>query len=185
MRSFIAINPGEDTGRALCALQSRLPAGRPVPGHNLHLTLAFLDDQPEERLEELHYELEQIEASCFEVQPAGLGWFGRSTPNLIYADLEPSPALQDLHARVVRAVHVVGIQTKLSRFRPHITLARMRQHPNASEVRDILEFFETGPEFRAPPFLVERFGLYQSTLMPTGAVHDELASYELNRLAYG
>ena len=57
MRSFIAISPSDDVKAAFAPLQRALPVGRPVPSDNMHLTLAFLDDQTEETLEELHEEL--------------------------------------------------------------------------------------------------------------------------------
>ncbi|MBR9844371.1 MAG: hypothetical protein GYB25_14515 [Rhodobacteraceae bacterium] len=43
---------------AVAALQDELRVGRKPPEENLHLTLAFLDDQPEAVLSELHEALQ-------------------------------------------------------------------------------------------------------------------------------
>ncbi|UWQ10062.1 hypothetical protein K3X41_08920 [Aliiroseovarius crassostreae] len=60
MRSFIACPLPETVCAALVELAGRVKVGRAVPEDNLHLTLAFLDEQPVEQLEALHGELEAI-----------------------------------------------------------------------------------------------------------------------------
>ena len=46
MRAFLALDLPQETRDALIRVQADLPVGRPVPCENLHLTLAFLDEQP-------------------------------------------------------------------------------------------------------------------------------------------
>ncbi len=68
MRAFVAVEVAGEVAAALVRVQARLRSGRPVAEENLHLTLAFLDDQPEERLEDLHGLLEQIVRPAFAVE---------------------------------------------------------------------------------------------------------------------
>jgi hypothetical protein len=68
MRVFVAIDLPDHVRRELEALQSALPAGRPVPAENLHLTLSFLGDQQELAVEDAHEALATIRASDLEVQ---------------------------------------------------------------------------------------------------------------------
>ncbi|MFC3117545.1 2'-5' RNA ligase family protein [Jhaorihella thermophila] len=73
MRAFLAIGLPDAAVRDIRRLQARLPVGRAVPRDNLHLTLAFLDDQPEEALEALDAELQALRAPGFDLRLSGLG----------------------------------------------------------------------------------------------------------------
>ena len=78
MRSFIATPLSDETKAALLPLQRVLRVGRPVPPDNMHLTLVFLDDQPEEVLETLHEELLTLTAPPFCVTFSGIEHLGRA-----------------------------------------------------------------------------------------------------------
>ncbi|TMV06859.1 RNA 2',3'-cyclic phosphodiesterase [Ruegeria sediminis] len=169
MRSFIAIPVADDTAKALAALQRRLAVGRPLPRDNLHLTLAFLDDQSEETLEALHEELQQIRCAPFALSLAGLGQYGRAV-HLVVSD---TPALTALHGSIGRAVSRAGISLPRRRFRPHVTIIRLKPGTRLRRLR------EDVAGFRYEDMPVDRFALYGSTLHPEGARHDCLADYPL------
>jgi 2'-5' RNA ligase len=169
MRSFIALTPPDDTAGALERLQRRLGFGRPTPRENLHLTLAFLDDQPQELLEELHEQLSTLRAPPFAVALAGLGVFGTA----VHVPAMDNPALTDLHDRILTACRRAGITPQRRRFRPHVTLARLGKGQTPPPLRAELS------DFQIPAMQVQSFALYQSTLHPKGARHEVLASYPL------
>lgn len=177
MRAFIAIAlTGEVTGE-LARLQAGLPAGRPVAEENLHLTLAFLGDQEEVALEGLHYELDKIRTAPFALRFSGLGTFGGDRPRVLFADVIPDPALTDLHRRVNGALRRAGIAAPRERFHPHVTLARFGAGANP-EVADRLRRYlaEHGAPM-LPDIAVSDFGLYESTLHPSGVRYELLAEY--------
>lgn len=179
MRAFIAIDLPDDTAAALAELQQRLPAGRPVPRDNLHLTLAFLDDQPEAVLEDLHFELASLRALPFDLRLSGLGCFGGRVPKVLFAGLDPSAELTRLHGQVVNAVRSAGIARPRERFRPHVTLARFNRPPDRQQAGRLQDFLAAHDRLTLPPFPVNGFCLYRSTLHSEGAIHEELARYPL------
>ena len=169
MRAFVAIPVPEEVADALERLQRRLGFGRAVPRENLHLTLAFLDDQPGDVLEGLHEQLSTLRASPFEVALAGLGVFGTA----VHVPAVDNPALTDLQGRVITACRRAGITLQRRRFRPHVTLARLGKGQSPPPLRAELS------EFQIPAIQVQSFALYESTLHPKGARHEILAGYPL------
>ena len=179
MRIFIALDLPDPLLDQLTALQAGLPAGASSKRETLHLTLAFAGDHPQERVEALHEELSLIKAASFDVQLSGLGTFGKSSPTLLYAGVAESPALAELQRKVVSAIRRTGLPAPKDRFHPHVTLARFHRAVDARELAHLGEYLAMHEGFAPPAFSVTSFVLFQSTLHPQGARHDELARYPL------
>lgn len=178
MRAFVAIDMPDPVRAALEALQERLPLGRPVDPDQMHLTLAFLGEQPDDVIEAAHQALEGIRLPAFEMQLQGLGTFGDRQPTVLWAGVrEPGP-VKALHDRLLPALHGAGIVLERRRFRPHVTIARFDRTAQAEHER-LATFLSRWNGFPSPAFTVEDFGLWRSTLLKSGAVHDELARYPL------
>ncbi len=173
MRLFIALALPEEALAAVSALQERLPIGRPTPEENLHLTLAFLGDQGEAEAEALHDALEMLRAEPVALVLAGPEVFGGRHGQAVGIGAEGGASLQALHDRIGARVRGAGILPDRRRFRPHVTLARLKGHADASPAIAALQGQKLGP------FRCDRFGLYASTLRRDGAVHEALAFYPL------
>lgn len=179
MRSFVAINLPEGLAAQLSALQAELRVGRHVPEDNMHLTVAFLDDQPQALLGELHEALSEMLCVGFALELSGLDLFGGKRPRLLFLRAAPAPALLDLHQKVRKAARSVGIAMPRERFRPHVTLARFRRDLQEDQARQIGQFIANHGSLSLPAFPVTKFHLYASTLHPEGAEHEVLADYPL------
>ena len=169
MRAFVALPISDEVADGLERLQRRLGFGRPAPRDNLHLTLAFLDDQPEATLEALHYELSELKSAPFSVSLNGLGVFGTA----VHVPAVENPALMTVQDNVVSACRRSGITLPRRRFRQHVTIARLGKGQSPPPLRADLS------DFHLPPMQVNALALYQSTLHPKGARHDVLADYPL------
>ncbi|MBY5987575.1 RNA 2',3'-cyclic phosphodiesterase [Roseovarius atlanticus] len=178
MRVFVGV-PLEDAAiAALLPVQEALRQGRLVDEENLHLTLAFLDDQPEDVLAELDAALGEIRVPRWDMEFTGVEAKGGRRPALVWADVAKVQPLRQLHDKVRGAARLAGIDLPRERFRPHVTLARFgRSRP--VDMGRLTAFLSTYGGFRAGPFPVERFCLYASTLTPEGPVYDVLAEYPL------
>ena len=75
-RAFITLEIPEPMSGTIAAMQVGLDFGRLVPQENFHVTLAFLGDQSDLVLDELHAGLSLLSAPAFDLQVQGLGTFG-------------------------------------------------------------------------------------------------------------
>ena len=180
MRAFVALTLPDDALDRLETVQAGIRAGRLVPRENLHLTLAFLDDQPVAVLHDLHAELADIRVPPFEVILTGLGAFGGDRPRTLHAEAADSPALAGLHRRIRSAARAAGIDLPRERFRPHVTLARFAPAEAASARAAIAWSVRTGAGLASLRFEVGDFALMSSQLGPDGPAYDVLARYPLS-----
>ncbi len=178
MRLFLAIPLPEPVSARLSEVASRLKIGRPLPEENLHLTIAFLGEQREPVLEELHYELERIGQQAFPVVFGPLGTFGDS-PGTVHAEVLLSEGLRSLHRSVMGAVHNAGVTLERRRFRPHVTIARLPRHSAPGDHAEVARFLGVHAATPLPGFTADRLVLYRSWLRPEGALYEELADYPL------
>ncbi|MCP3969479.1 MAG: RNA 2',3'-cyclic phosphodiesterase [Rhodobacteraceae bacterium] len=149
-----------------------------APG-TFHLTLAFLDDQPQTTVETLHDALGEIETAPFDLTLRGIDVFASSKPRLVWAGIDPQPALTGLRDKVRWAAGEAGIELHRERFRPHVKLARFRGQLRGDEAEKLAAFLARTNGFSTEPFSVDRFCLFRSRLHPEGAVHEVLAEYSL------
>ena len=129
MRAFVGCPLSERERQAIGAwLDVRpLPGWRRVPPANLHLTLGFFGEQPEELLTRLAHRLRTaiLPAACRShggrVRP-----FPDSAAPLLVLELDATADLQALQDRIATLSASIGLPRDARPFRPHITLARGR-----------------------------------------------------------
>jgi 2'-5' RNA ligase len=175
MRSFLALPVPESWITPLARAQAHLRGGHKVDLDDLHLTLAFLDDQPEMRLEALHEELETRALFPAELIPTAYGVLGGAKARAVVLDVGPTPALTALRENVRRAVRIAGIELSRERFRPHVTLVR---HPASApaDIRLPERLAKLGPPEMAPA-MAGPVTLWSSVLTPQGPIYEVLAVY--------
>lgn len=179
MRAFLAIALPDAVAERFGDLQAALRIGRPVPEDQLHLTLAFLDEQPDDALEELHFALGRLRLPPVPISFGTLGSFGEAGPRTVHAEVQETPALLALHRAVKGAIHVAGITLGRRRFRPHVTFARLPQRLTAEETAGLARFLGRYAASPLPGFEAPALTLFRSTLRRDGAVYDALADYPL------
>lgn len=170
IRAFVAVPVEGEIAEDLAAQACRIPGGRKVPRENLHLTLAFLGDQPETALAELDTELSALRLTTFDVTLGGFDLFG-PRDGIVALTVAPSDALTALHTDVARAARRAGITLERRRFRPHVTIARLKGGGGPEVQRFLLR------EPLLPKLPVTGFALYRSILRPDGPAYDVLAEY--------
>jgi 2'-5' RNA ligase len=129
---FFALWPDEDTRAALARLQPLAP-GRAIAPAKLHLTLAFLGQQPAAALAPLLAILEGLAVPALPLRVDCLGYFQR--PRIAWAGMTaPPPALLARQAELMAKLEAAGFSAAThGQFKPHITLAReAKQAPAAT-----------------------------------------------------
>ena len=179
IRSFVGLSIPASTARALEALQQGLPFARSVAPENLHLTLAFLDDQPEHVLRELAEELGDIAGQPLALRLSGVALLGGPYARAIAVEVQPNDGLKRLHAQVNRCVCAVGITLGRRTFRPHVTLFRLSKQQTPSEGDRIQDWITRNGRFPTIEFEAREMALFESRLSSDGAQYSPLATYDL------
>ena len=175
MRSFIALPLPDHVTGPLSGLGTRLRVGRAVDEGNLHLTLAFLEDQPMEALEDLHGELELIRAPEVTLKFLGLEPMGGKTPSVLALRAEGA---EELQGEVMRALRRAGIQLPHRKFRGHVTLARLNRRPGPADQAALGKALLVFGNVDLPPVTVDTLALYKSELFQDGPRYEVLAEYK-------
>lgn len=137
-----------------------------VRPENLHVTLAFLGDVEERRVdaaEDAVYAATEERGAPLQLQARGLGAFpNEEKARVLWAGLEGDvPRLIDLQCRLVSDLKRAGFEVDSKRFRPHITLARFRwPHRLPDRLPRLQEFGE---------WQATELQLIESHLHPSGA----------------
>jgi len=185
IRAFVAIPAPEALIPALDAAQTGLLVGRLVPAENFHVTLAFLGDQTDRTLEEIHHALEDISLPAPVIVLKGLGVFGGRAPRALYAEVAPVPELKALRKQVRLAVRAAGVDLPHERFVPHVTLARFGKPPQGEDLAHLQHLIARRMGLVTGSALASGFALYQSLRLADGAVYDLLAEYDFAPASVG
>jgi 2'-5' RNA ligase len=130
MRLFVGLALEPALTAKLAPMMCGLPGARWVPPENLHVTLRFIGEADARDAAILDEALSQIRRPAFELQIAGCGIFAqRHGPEAVWLGVASTPPLTDLHGAVERATVRAGFAPEEKRFRPHITVARLKDTP--------------------------------------------------------
>jgi len=135
-RLFFALWPDDPARASLAPLARRvaiLGGGRPVPAANLHLTLAFLGDVPEVRVDAAVRAASAVHADSFDLTMDRVGSFRRAAVGWAGPSRAPE-ALLRFQVSLDATLRSAGFALEDRPFAPHLTLARkvVRPVPSAS-----------------------------------------------------
>lgn len=172
LRLFVAIPISADLRNRLARLPKALEGALWVAPEQLHLTLRFIGNTPEQQLPRLEAALRSVRFSPMALRVTGLGTFPNlRQPRILFARVAPAAALMSLRAGIEDALGRAGIEEDDRPFRPHITLARLRT-PAPAAVRR----FVRNTEIEAV-FVAAEVRLYASELQSAGARHRVIADF--------
>jgi RNA 2',3'-cyclic 3'-phosphodiesterase len=168
-RLFVAIDLPESSKQFLVDLDPKIRGVRWTEAAQMHLTLGFFGDVPEDVDLALREKLSAIEFGAFFLPITGIGTFPpKGSPKIIWIGVgRGHPHLFQVHKRVQEAALAAGIEPELRPWHPHITIARCRDVAPQS----IHKFLQSNVDLDAGMIRVEAFHLYSSKLTPAGPIH--------------
>ena len=176
-RVFVSIPVGNASG--LEPLYRDLSGKRGVktsPKFQLHITLCFIGEIPEEKVEEVG---EIVSLSVKGIKPGritlkGAGCFPNpKRPRIVFAGIETDIPLEQLASEIRRRLSSAGIPYDEKPFKPHITVGRVQ---GPADLSMIVSKYRT-TEFAT--FLANDVMVMGSELTPEGARHTILKCCEL------
>ncbi|MGZ3640287.1 MAG: RNA 2',3'-cyclic phosphodiesterase [Ktedonobacterales bacterium] len=187
-RTFIAVELSDDAREALqrriARLQRKLPGVRLADPASLHLTLVFLGELDDDRLNDvIAKSLDAARASRpFSLSLGELGTFGsRRAPRVIWTGVTGDVApLLSLQQRLASDLESLGFPREERPFSPHLTLARLKQ-PLAPEIVGQIDALQQAPIPRdeRATFAVDHIAVMKSELASSGARYTRLQACPL------
>ena len=168
-RLFVAIDLPESTRQLLADLDPHMRGVRWTEPAQMHLTLGFYSDVPDDIDLALRDRLAAIEFGTFFLPIVAVGAFSaKGAPKIIWIGVgKAHPHLFQIYKRVQEAALVAGLEPELRPWHPHITIARCRD----VSAQSLRKFLRANAHFDAGMIRVEAFHLYSSDLTPAGPIH--------------
>lgn len=190
MRLFVGIEAGATIANAaatlIAHLQKTAAALAPrakiawIPPERLHLTVRFIGQVDQDRYRAIARAFEpRMTAGAFLLGIKGIGSFPPSgSPRVLWAGVsEGLHALEAVEQEVARRLESTGIPAEERPYRPHLTLARVREAAGlkAAALLDAVRDRELGAA------RVEAITLFESRLSPKGPTYVALQQTPLHR----
>jgi len=176
MRLFVGIGLPDRCrdaiSRALFPLRERGDAISWTRAENLHLTLKFLGEVPEDRVEPLAAGMAAAseDSRPFDLLLEGAGGFPTiSSPRILWVGIrEPLDPVRKLHQNMENVLSGAGFPREGRSFHPHITVGRVRSRLSRERIGRIVAAL-SGKRFGTAH--ADSYRLYESRLSPSGAVY--------------
>jgi RNA 2',3'-cyclic 3'-phosphodiesterase len=146
------------------------------PVYNLHVTLKFIGEWPEEKMPQLEAALRAlVPRESIPAEVKGLGWYPNPHhPRVFWAGIHGGDALPTLVRDIDEATAPLEIAPEDRPFNAHLTLARIKEPAPLQALRSAIARLES-VEFGA--FEVDRFYLFRSQPGPAGSIYTKLSEY--------
>ncbi len=178
IRCFVAVDLPAHMREEIGRLQSQIATEglRLVKPELVHVTLKFLGDVPEGRIEKVAEALRGVQATPFAAHVRGMGAFPGKTIRVIWLGLEGD--FEELYQEVEAKLAPFGFEREARGFSPHVTIGRVSR-PSAETSRKLAPKMVALSGADLGIFTVDRFLLKKSTLTRGGPIYDDLAEFPL------
>lgn len=182
-RCFVSIDLPQQAIAEIVGIQDRfrknnLFKGKFTDPAHLHLTLKFLGEIDDEKVEEVEKKLADINLGGFEAEFGEVGIFSKHFIRIIWIELK-GKEIFELQKLIDEKLE--GLFEAEARFMNHITIARVKHIPNKKRFLEYLESVKP----KKLRFDVDSFIFKKSELFREGPVYSEIRKYNLeSQLAF-
>ena len=183
IRSFLAVDPPQEIIDAIGMIQDRLRKNiqgdiRWVRPQGIHLTLKFFGTISESDVANISRVVENTTSTIapFTLGIKRVGAFPDvKRPRVLWLGLDGDiDVLIQLQKEMDKGFQECGFQKEDRTFRPHLTLARVKEPKGVIGLAKIVEKSE---DYKAGSFTVSSLTLFKSELTPKGAIYTKLALF--------
>lgn len=191
MRTFIAIEFPVEIIQKIDNIISFLKAKTPakaikwVSADNLHLTLKFIGDYPDQKLEELIDILDHAlkPFPVFDMIIQGMGMYpNEKNPRVIWFGISHDETILKIHKILDDSLQKVGVKPDRRDFDAHLTIARIRRRTGKAIIQEIGTILSNYTVDALGQVTVDGIILMKSDLTPQGPIYTPLHRVPLNRV---
>jgi 2'-5' RNA ligase len=154
-----------------------------VQASNIHLTLKFLGETPEDKVNGIKNKLENAASQFppFELQVGDFGCFPNlRKPRVIWIGVQENGGILKQMYRVIETdLEMLGFRREGRPFNAHLTLGRLRKNTTSSTLRKLSDRLGKVQIGTLGTELVKEICLFSSILRPSGAEYTQLGAYSL------
>jgi len=190
MRAFIAIELLPEVKDSLSRLQNQLKESgadvKWVEPQNIHLTLKFLGERDDKKIEKVMQILDEVakDKNPFQIHVSSLGAFPKTdSPRVIWVgidkgDYETKTIAKELEEKIAK----IGIPKENRPFSSHITIGRTRSPQNREKLVQNLRKLKDSLCGQNLEFAATKITLFKSTLTPKGPIYEVLKEANLKKV---
>jgi 2'-5' RNA ligase len=182
MRAFLAFDISHEVIERLVESQQELRDTRADVGlvgkDNLHFTVKFLGEVPDEVVNTVDGRVAGLSLSSFEVRMEGVGVFPDvQRPRIVWAGVaaDDEPVITDTAETVIEALDGIG-RPEEREFRAHVTIGRVRSSRN---IEGLVSFARVNAKREFGRTRVSSLKLKSSLLTPNGPIYKDVREYAL------
>lgn len=182
VRLFVALLFPDEIKAALGRLIDELrPMGagvKWVEPHNIHLTLKFIGEISEKKVERITGAVGDVLAgrAAFEGHVAGCGGFPHlKRPRVLWVGLGGADPAIDIAKQLNHKLIPIGVKSERKPLSPHLTLGRIKKQTDLSELTAYMQNLN----FDAGKVILKKVALVKSTLTPGGPIYKNVEVFEL------
>lgn len=138
------------------------------PG-DMHITLKFIGEVPGSLLPGIIQALKTVKGDRFSLDVCAITLNSPRSPRVVWSDLHDLGGCRDLAAAIEGALTPLGIESEGRKFKPHITIARIKQFHQS-----IFEDIARVSSSCSGSFQVDRFVMKKSELTPRGPIYTDI-----------
>lgn len=183
MRTFIAIELTNGIQDRLSSLQEKLKSASAdvkwVNPSGIHLTLKFLGDTDEKKIDSIKNIINKLSAKfkAFNSEVSGLGGFPNiHSPRVIWVGLSNTDNISAVSGALEEELQDLGFPKEKRGFTPHLTLGRLRSPKNINILEKVLA---ENLDFKAGILEIKTVCLIESKLSPKGPAYTTIYSKAL------
>ena len=177
MRTFISLEPPKEIRDYLFEIQKKLKSSSAkikwIAKKHLHLTLLFIGEIDETKLQQIKEILSKIKYKKFELNLDKIGVFpDEKNVRIIWIGLNPKNKVIELQQKIDS--ELLDLIKKDKEFKAHLTLGRVKLIKNKEKFKEKLNL-----DIEKKKFEVIEFKLIKSELTKDGPKYTDLEVYEL------
>lgn len=180
IRLFIALNLKNEVKNQISEVISKVKSnsiqGKFVSEEHMHLTVEFLGEIQDDRIDIIKGIMDELEFDAFTLNISKLGYFKRSEGNIYWLGIKYNATLFNINKKLRQDLMVKGFQLEDREYRPHITLGRkvkLKESINTNELEDI---------FRKIEIYIDKVDLMKSEFINGKLIHSLVNSRPLKHV---